>query len=283
MTGRRNWKWLWAFVIALATAPLAAVADPINANSTGNVATDFPSSAPGVTTLINPQFTMADPASYIASHNMSPGWEIKDIRLYYDKATDTMDVGVNFFGIAGDADGNGNPGTVSAAAAAKGYLDVPNLGGRESITIGFDFLHTGTPQVLAGVPGDKTQAGPGIDGFNIAMNTENSLGLADSYGTTLTNNLGNLAFNPSASHPGFEFTIKNFSKLPGYNPANGFGLVAFAGSPDDGVEEEGVRFPQVSAEHIQVPEPATWLAWSLGVAGASALSRLRRRRSNGSK
>lgn len=278
MTGQRNCMGLWAFVIALATAPLGAVADPINANSTGNVETDFPSTQAGVITLVNPKYPTNDPAGYIAANNLSPGWAIKDIRLYYDKGTDTMDVGVNFFGIAGDADGNGDPGTVSAAAAAKGYLDVPNLGGRESITVGFDFLKTGQPQVLAGVPGDKNQAGPGTDGFNIALNQDNGLGLSNSYGSTLTDNMGNLAFNPSAQHPGFEFTIKNFSTLPGFNPANGYGLVAFAGSPDDGVEEEGVRFPQVSGETIQVPEPSAWLTWTVGALGVSALGRFRRRR-----
>lgn len=283
MTGRPLTIPLWAALAALlAIGSQPAQADPISASSTGNVATDFPSGAPGVTTLVNPQFTMNDPASYIAANNMSPGWSIKDIRLYYDKGTDTMDVGVNFFGIAGDADGNGNPGTISPANASKGYLDMPSLGGRESITVGFDFLHTGTPQVLAGVPGEKSQSGAGLDGFNIALNTDNGLGLANSYGATLSSNLGNLAFDPSASHPGFEFTIKNFSKLPGYNPNASYSLVAFAGSPDDGVEEEGVRFAAVSAEHIQVPEPASWLAWSIGLAGASVLGRRRRRRQTSS-
>jgi hypothetical protein len=271
---------LCAFAIALAAAPCSSMAVPLGPQSTGNVEADFPSGAAGVTTLINPQFTMADPASYIAQHNMSPGWEIKDIRLYYDKASDTMDVGVNFFGIAGDADGNGDPGSSSAG---NGYVDVAHLGGRESITIGFDFQHTGSPQVLAGVPSEKSMAGPGLDGFNVALNADNGLGLANSYGQTLANNLGNLVFDPSAQHPGFEFTIKNFSQLPGYNPSRSYSLMAFAGSPDDGVEEEGVLFPQVSGETIgpQVPDPTTWLAWSLGIAGASAFGRLRRRRDQG--
>ncbi|HEU5115861.1 MAG TPA: hypothetical protein VFT74_04225, partial [Isosphaeraceae bacterium] len=164
MTGRSHCLRIGAFVIALAAAPVAStMADPINAHSTGNVETDFPLGATGITTLVNPKYPTNDPASYIASNNLSPGWSIKDIRLYYDKGTDTMDVGVNFFGVAGDADGNGNPGTSSTS---NGFVDMPHLGGRESITVGFDFLHTGQPQVLAGVPGDKTQSGPGTDGFN---------------------------------------------------------------------------------------------------------------------
>lgn len=278
MTGRSKGMRRWAFVIALATAPTASMADPINAHSTGNVETDFPLVlGNGVTVLPNKQFSMADPASYIAQHSMSPGWEIKDIRLYYDKASDTMDVGVNFFGVAGDADGDGNPG---ASSVSNGYVDAPHLGGRESITIGFDFLHTGQPQVLAGVPGDKGQAGPGLDGFNIALNSNNGLGLAQSYGQTLTANMGNLIFDPSAQHPDFEFTVKNFSKLPGYNPNSSYNLIAFAGSPDDGVEEEGVLFPGVGGQTIPptVPEPSALLSWCLGVASLSAAGLFRRRR-----
>ena len=278
MTGRRNCLRIGAFVIALATAPVAStIADPISATSTGNVETDFPSGTTGITTLVNPKYPTNDPASYIARNNLSPGWSIKDIRLYYDKATDTMDVGVNFFGIAGDADGNGNPGTSSTS---NGFVDMPHLGGRESITIGFDFLHTGQPQVLAGVPGDKTQSGSGNRRVQYHPEPRQRPGPLQQLWQTLTSNMGNLVFDPSAAHPDFEFTIKNFSTLPGYNPNSTFNLIAFAGSPDDGVEEEGVRFSGVSGEviHPSVPEPATWLAWSLGLAGVSAFNRFRRRR-----
>ena len=50
------------------------------------------------------------PASWITSSGFNSGWAIKDIRLSYDAQSDTLSVGVNTFGIAGDADGNGNPG-----------------------------------------------------------------------------------------------------------------------------------------------------------------------------
>ena len=39
------------------------------------------------------------------------GWNIKDIRLDYNAATDTMYVGVNTYGVAGNVDGNGTPGS----------------------------------------------------------------------------------------------------------------------------------------------------------------------------
>ncbi len=267
--------WVWTGFLAVLAAAFPASAGPISANSTGDVEKDFPSNQPGITTLINPQFPSTNAEQYILSHHMSTGWSIKDIRLYYDKSTDTMEVGVNFFGVAGDADSNGNPGTVSSQTAAAGGIDLPHLGGRESITIGFDFTNSGKPTVLAGVPGDKSQAGPGIDGFTIATYANNGMGFANSYGTYLPGHMGGLVFDPSPQHPDFEFLITNFSKLPGYNPTTGFGLMAFAGSPDDMVEEEGVVFPRVDAG--QIPEPATLLAWSI-VAGGAAI-RLRRRRS----
>jgi hypothetical protein len=256
-----------AFAAPAVAGPISSTPiKPIGPNSTGNVETDFPAGTTGIVTLVNPRYPTVNPESYIAANNLSPGWSIKDVRLAYDKSSDEMAVGLNFFGIAGDADGNGDPGTVSAAAAAQHALDVPHLGGRESITVGFDFNHDGKPDVLAGVPGDKTQAGPGQDGFNVALYRNTGLGLANSYGTSLTDNIAGLKFDPSAAHPDFEFIIKNFSKLPGYDAKNGFGLVAFAGTPDDIYEEEGVLFPQVS--YGEIPEPASVLGWSaLAVAG----------------
>ena len=41
------------------------------------------------------------------------GWDIKDIRLLFDGDADTLTVGVNFWGIASDADGDGDPSSTS--------------------------------------------------------------------------------------------------------------------------------------------------------------------------
>jgi hypothetical protein len=274
-----------ALAVALALAAPAAAGSidstatfqPIGPNSTGDVEVDFPAGHPNVTVLTNPRYPSVNPEAYIAQHNLSPGWSIKDIRLDYNKSSDEMYVGVNTFGIAGDADGNGDPGTVSAAAAAQHALDVPHLGGRESITLGFDFNHDGRPDILAGVPGDKTQAGPGQDGFTVAPYKNTGLGIANSYGAPLLDNIAGLKFDPSAQHPDFEFIIRNFSKLPGYDASSPFGLIAFAGTPDDIYEEEGALFPQVSGQ--EVPEPASLLGWG-ALAAAGLAWRLRRPRAH---
>lgn len=278
----RPWATIGPILVLALLAAAPAFAGPIGANSTGDVEKDFVAGQPGIVTLVNPRYPTVDPEKYIADNKLSPGWSIKDIRLYYDKASDELHVGLNFFGIAGDADGNGNPGTVSLASQAAGAKDVPHLGftgdpktsGRESITVGFDMNADGRPDFLAGVPGDKTQAGPGIDGYTFAAYKNTGLGLANSYGTPLTNHIAGLRFDPSAAHPDFEFLVTNFSKLPGYDPQNGYGLVAFAGTPDDMFEEEGVLFPRVSAGEI--PEPASLLAWATLAAGGALWGRRRR-------
>jgi hypothetical protein len=266
-----------ALALALATpavaGPIGTLGNtsnlkPIGPNSTGNVEVDFPAGADGVVTLVNPKYPTVNPEAYIAQHQLSPGWSIKDIRLYYDKAQDEMHVGLNFFGIAGDADGNGDPGTVSPEAAAQHALDVAHLGGRESITVGFDFNNDGRPDILAGVPSNKATAGPGQDGFSVAA--------FQSVGPML-DHIAGLKFDPSAEHPDFEFLMTNFSKFPGYDAKNGFGLIAFAGTPDDIYEEEGVLFPRVS--YGEIPEPASVLGWS-ALAAAGLAWRLRRRRAS---
>lgn len=273
MVRKRCWTWALTLLASATASQVMAGAISTTTGSagfvpalTGNVEKDFPSSVPGVITLINPRYPTTNPEAFIAANKLSPGWSIKDIRLYYDRASDQMYVGLNTFGIAGDSDGNGDPGTVSAAAAAAGKIDVPNLGGRETITVGFDMARTGVPTILAGVPMNKAQAGSGTNGFVVSAYKNSGLGLANSYGTAQPQFDGGLAFNPSADRPHFEFMIKNFSKLPGYDPVNGFGLVAYAGTPDDGFEEEGVLFPQVAAGKI--PEPTTVLGWAmLGAVG----------------
>jgi hypothetical protein len=134
----------------------------------------------------------------------------------------------------------------------------------------------GTPILVAGVPGDKSTAGTGLDGFTVASYAGRNAGIEDNYGATLTGHIGNLAFNPSASTPNFEFTIPNFNSIPGLNPGSGFWVKLYSGSADDGaVGEENtawIRVPALAAESI--PEPATWLAWSLLGLGA-AWQRLR--------
>jgi hypothetical protein len=267
---------------------------------TGNVEADFPQSAGiGIVTdnpIPNPSGsgTISNPndvaqASWMTQAGWTSGWNIKDIRVHYDQATDTLAVGVNFFGIAGDADGNGDPGTAAPQTTAAGGIDEAHLGFDptqaahigESITVGIDINGDHKPDIIAGVPADKSQNGPGIDGFTVNQYAPSSAGLAYNYGTPLNSNNGGLAFDPSAAHPDFEFTITNFTHLPGFSPAlyalNGIGITAFAGTPFDVVAGED-SVPMTGFSPQAIPEPASLIAWSAVLGAAAVGVRIRKRR-----
>jgi hypothetical protein len=267
---------------------------------TGNVETDFPQTEGiGIITdnpIPNPTGpgSISNPndvaqAAWVTQAGWTTGWNIKDIRVHYDQASDTMAVGVNFFGIAGDSDGNGDPNVADPRTTAAGGLDEANLGFDptqpahigESITVGFDINGDHKPDIIAGVPADKSQNGPGLLGFSVNKYAPSNAGLAYNYGTPLNDHNGGLAFIPDAQHPGFEFTIKNFTSLPGLSPSllalNGIGITAFAGTPFDVVAgEDSVTMTHLSPQAI--PEPASLLAWSVAVGAAAFGVRRRNRR-----
>jgi hypothetical protein len=268
----------------------SAAADPIT--FTGNVANDFnPLNTPGVVTITDSihestPVHIAQP-SWMTQSGLVSGWNIKDVALYYNSATDTMYVGVNTYGVAGNVDGNGTPGSPDPRLTAEGGTDPANFGGDKAMAVAFAPL-TGTynpanlpaPVVVAGVSGDKTtQTGPGLDGFNVAKyvggTTPGTINLLTGFGQTLTTGMGNLAFDPSQSHPGFEFTITNFSKLLGANPLNGLVVMTQDGSVDSiitGKDQLVGTFPEAQ----QIPEPTTWIVWA-GLAGGLAWRGIHRR------
>ena len=231
-------------------------------------------------------------APFIPANSWVSGWAIQDIRTSYNASTDTLYVGIDTFknakgvtSIFGDADGNGDPGGASLQMQQAGGVDDPHLGGFKSVAIAFaasaleSGSHAGTPTIIAGVPADKTEAGSGTDGFTVSQFKGLNVGLAYNFGTQLGTSAGSLAFDPSAAHPGFEFTINHFSKVSGIDPTKGYWITAYAGSPSDVVAGEvslaPTRIPGVAAE--TVPEPATILAWSL-LFGTATASWARRRR-----
>ena len=263
---------------------------------TGVVENDFLATNSNVrVTPVSDSPITVGPAQFMINNGWVSGWAVKDIRSSYDAATDTLSVGINTFkdatgktAIVGDADGNGDPGGASPPMAAAGGIDTAHLGGHKSVAIAFASDSPGAKNVpgnaiiVAGVPADKSAAGPGIDGFTVALPKAANLGLAYNFGKSLTDAsghpIGRLAFDPSADHPGFEFTIKGFSKIPGLDPFKGFWIKAYAGSPEDVVVgETGLAFTRVPAfSEQQIPEPATVLAWSL-VVGGGVVVQVRRR------
>ena len=277
----------WALAALAAFGVRTAHASGIQLN--GNAEHDLPA-VPGVL-IINNNVYPADPNNpfhvaqpqWMTDQGRVSGWNFKDVRFAYNPTNDTMLVGVNFFGIAGDADGNGIQGVADPKFIAAGGSENPGLGGADSIAVRLDYIGTDGQHhaIVAGVPADKAgHGGPGLDHFNVAqvLNLA-SPDLAFNFGKSLPTNTGSLLFDPSAAHPDFEFTINNFKKLPFFDMSKGFTVSAFAGNPDVVlVGKDGLVATAVSAQQVgpKVPEPSTLLAWSL-VAGGAAW-RLRRRR-----
>jgi hypothetical protein len=279
---------------------------------TGNAEIDLPASTS--TTIVPGQAAnaVAQP-TWMTQAGLINGYVMKDIRLSYDAKTDTLAVAVNFYGIAGNTDGTANGGTNPLTTAAGGS-NPPHIGGDKSISIAFTPVTAAgvnaDPVVVAGVPANKSVSPAGsLDGFDVASVNKTALqssGIAQAYGTTLTANLGALAYDPSAAHPDLEFTIKNFSKIPGLNAlTSGFYISAYAGtgstiivgksaipdtlvqapqpqslSPPNNLNNPGtppVVNPTNPIGHLNTPEPSTILAWSLvaGFAGLRARRGLR--------
>ncbi len=253
--------------------------------TTGDVEKDMSSDTPGVLTIVNhpyPGTVISNPntvyqAPYMTQAGLINGWTVKDMRVYYDQADDRLYVGLNFFGIAGDADGNGVVGTTDPRF---GGVEHAHLGlhskSDESITVGIDLTNSGTPTIVAGIASDKSIIGPGTDGFSVNWAKNANAGLSYAYGASLNTHNGNLAFEPSKDHPDFEFSISGLSKIPGFDINKGLGLLAFAGASDDvDVGEDGVPYTHVS---LELPEPTAVLAWSLVAAGAVFHRTIRRKK-----
>ena len=83
---------------------------------------------------------------------VTSGWDIKDFRFFYDAEEDALYVGINFFGIAGDADGDGNPSVTTQELLALGGQDLANLASSEAIQIQFDWNGDKEFDTIAGVP-----------------------------------------------------------------------------------------------------------------------------------
>jgi hypothetical protein len=269
-------------VVAVALlAARSVAADPIT--FTGNVAKDFNPQTNSDVVVIPHSDTpihIAQP-QWMTNSGFVSGWNIQDVRLGYDSRTDTMYVGVNTFGIAGNVDGNGTPGIPDQRLTAAGGSDPANFGGDKAMAVAFaplggtfDPKNPPSPVIVAGVPGNKAEAGTGTDGFTVAKWAPSggtagpNYDLVTSFGKTLPTGLGNLAFDPSAQHPGFEFTVNNFSKLLGANPLNGLVVSAQDGSVQSVVTGKDYVF-STPIEAQQIPEPATWLVWA-GLAGGLA-------------
>ena len=179
------------------------------------------------------------------------GWDIDHIDLFYDAPTDTLYVGLAFYGICSDADGDGDPGRTSAGLAFLGGTDAPDLGPTESLAFFLDIDEDGTFDLITGVP-----ATGGLSGFTAAAFDGSPFAPAFAFGAPQPAWTGVHSGSPSADRPDFELTIPRFSQIPtssGADQAGTFAWSAFAGSfSDAGVGED--FFPGVGQTEVgEVP------------------------------
>jgi hypothetical protein len=294
----RDVAWVLAAAAALAGSRPAA-ADAITL--TGNVANDFTAANGSVEVPIGSKnasgvFQYTSGPDYVAvqqtvANALPSGAFMQNIWFNYNASTDTMSVGIQGFTnangheIIGDMSGAPNAAQDSNTDPALGPISsaTNTFLGTKSLAIAFAPITTnssgqsamGTPTIIAGIPAVKnTSTTPD---FMVAHYSANNSGLAFSFGTQIANG-GSLAFNTTAATPDFEFTIKNFSKVTGINPADGFyveGFDGMAGSSAGKSQFTDLETPPVP-QGINTPEPTTWLAWML-MAGGAGWRRYRRR------
>ncbi len=255
----------------------------LSVNFTGNVAIDFPATTqPGVV-IFNSSNT-PDIQHPIIPANLSSlipvsGFDISEIRVSYDSATDTLDVGFNqppangISGesvIAGDADDNGDSGTVNPAVTALYPLfqNPPAMGGSQTMAAFLDLTDTGKPDIVAGFP-QNTPAGPPDNPtpskpYEVAIaipNISDPAGVP-SFSTPLPENTGQYFLVNNPNQPNFEFSISHFSEL--YQSETGkaltstsvIGIGGFAGSQADGPISDAF-FPENTFTLAQATLPAS--------------------------
>ena len=86
------------------------------------------------------------------------GWDIKSV--YFLTDLQQLYVGVDYFGIAGDADGDGNPSSSSPELTARGGQDLPDMRNSETFSFEIDLDQDGTFDIIAGVPGGHPSGFP---------------------------------------------------------------------------------------------------------------------------
>jgi hypothetical protein len=208
----------------------------LSVNFTGNVPVDFPASqSPGVVVLPNnPSVIHPSIPPLLQPIVRVSGFDINGIRVSYDSTTDTLSFGIDQPAsgnpgqgevIAGDADNNGNSGTVNPAIPAiqnppgifpfADFQDFPDFMGSEYMGAFLDFTGSGTPQIVAGysevnpVPPTPSNPNPPKP-YEVAV--ANPAALPD-FGTPLPQFTGTVYSQNSPTAPNMEFTITHFSQL----------------------------------------------------------------------
>lgn len=162
----------------------------------------------------------------------SSGWDMASLSFVYNPATNVLTgtIAMQAGKIAGDADGNGDPGAMRAGVSGS---DVANLGSQEAIAVAFDTDLNGTLDAVIGVAAADT-----LNTSTLALRVANyspGTNVGSSFGTNVIGSTAALTHNPSAAQPNFVFNVSNWSNLfPAGKAPTRFSFHAFAGSFVDG-------------------------------------------------
>lgn len=213
------------------------MADPV---FTGNASSDF--SGPGSFRFDDPGGRDVGMPPAFPEGSVS-GWDVKSLYFYYNRTADVMQVGIDFYGIAGDADSDGDPGHTGPILEGQGGVDEPDLNGTEAIVLTIDTDLDGRYDLAMGVNNTA-----GLRDFGAYQFVGRKYAPALGFGERLSPDPAVLFASPNASRSDLEFSIKDFSKLPGFmfvpSEPFGFRFEMYAGSfSDDGIGDDLVPGP----------------------------------------
>jgi hypothetical protein len=223
---------------------------------TGNVPIDFPvTQNPGVVVLPdNPNVVHPTIAPVLQPFVFKSGFDINDIRVTYTPSDDTLSIGLNGppasptttqSVIAGDADDNGNSGTVNpnVIAVEPSFQDFPDFGGSEFEGAFLDLKGTGYADIVAGYSSTDPRSPKEYQVANAVVNTSLPPS-TPGFGTELPGFEGNVYTVNSPAHPSLEFSITHFSQLyqevtgKALTPQSVIAVGGFGGSANDtGISE----------------------------------------------
>jgi len=227
---------------------------------TGDVPTDFTTAD----TVIVPDPNGIDvgvPVNQAPPGTIS-GWDMSAVYFDYDWDTDIMYIGIDCYGICGDADGDGDPGSASGWLTGIGGIDYPDLDATEGFAVLFDTNNTCTGNAVVGdyeavvgvdINGDIT-ARFGVYDFNGGSPYAPTI----NFGNPLTQT-ASLFASPSAAQPDIELSVADFSTLPGFTfiPGESYTMTiqTFMGSLEDaGIGEDNIPF-QAQCVSVTIPAP----------------------------
>lgn len=228
---------LLMIAIFLPSSQMSAFAVPI---FTGDARADF--TGPNVVRIADPSGQDVGLPLQFPPERIS-GWDMNALFMEYDYDNDVLYVGVDCIEICGDADSDGNPGTSGPILEEVIGIDNPELGGTES----FAFLIDTDNDCQPGTVGDfevvvGVAIGEDISSFGAYRFKGSPLAPGLGFNEPLTNTV-TLFASPNITAPDIEFSIGNFSTLPGFsftpNKAFDFKVGVFMGSiEDDGIGED---------------------------------------------